>query len=90
MTMLYRIRHIETNSSKLIILELWIENVLAHRKNLKVKNWRNYLNQTDQTLEESMLIRKTLKIDILCLCFKTFKNVKSDPETRTLGMVGMV
>ena len=47
--MLFRIRHAETGfyASKIMILNLRIKNVLAHRKNLKTKNWRKYSMKTD-------------------------------------------
>ena len=46
-TMLCRIRHAETgfDASKIMILNLRINNVLVHRKNLK--NWRKYSMKTD-------------------------------------------
>ena len=48
-TMLCRIRHAEPgfDASKIMILNLRIKNVLAHRKNLKTTNWRKYSMKTD-------------------------------------------
>ena len=42
-------RHTETafDASKIMILNLRIKNVLAHRKNLKTKNWRKYSMKSD-------------------------------------------
>ena len=35
------------DASKITILNFRIKNVLAHRKNLKTKNWRKYSMKTD-------------------------------------------
>ena len=35
------------DASKIMILNLRIKNVVAHRKNLKTKNWRKYSMRTD-------------------------------------------